>query len=320
MLRTHLTEQWGLRYPILGAPMAGTAHGKLARAITKAGGLGQVGTSSETPIEYLEEEASIARGDDDSRFGIGLMIWALERRPELFEAAIAARPFLLSMSFGSPGPYVERAHSAGILVVTQVNTVAAAREAEAAGVDVVVAQGTEAGGHTGFVSTLPLLQGVLDAVSVPVLAAGGIATARGLAAVLAAGAHGAWVGTAFLVSTEAGNTPAVRQRVLSAAESDTIHTHAFDDVQRVPWPDQYPGRALRNRFAEEWHGRSKGLTDEAHAEYDRARSRGDYDVAVVYAGEASGLIQQERSTAEIVQEIGEDAETLLRRRRTELLD
>jgi nitronate monooxygenase len=319
MLRTHLTEQWELRYPILGAPMVGAANGRLARAITKAGGLGQIGISSETPVEYLEEEATIARGDDDSRFGIGLMIWALERRPELFGAALAARPFLLGMSFGSPAPYVERAHNAGILVATQVNSVAGAREAAASGVDVIVAQGTEAGGHTGFVSTLPLLQGVLEAVDVPVLAAGGIATARGLAAVLAAGAQGAWIGTALLVASEAGNTPAVRQRVIAAAESDTIHTHTFDDVQRVPWPDEYPGRALRNRFAEQWHGRSKSLTDTAFAEYGEARSRGDYDVAVIYAGEASGLIDRERTAAEIVQAIGQEAEALVRRRSAELL-
>jgi nitronate monooxygenase len=321
MLRTHLTEQWDLRYPILGAPMAGTADGKLARAVTQAGGLGQVGIGSETPVEYLEEETAIARGDDDARFGIGLMIWALERRPELFEAAVAARPFLLSMSFGSPAPYVERAHAAGIKVATQVNTVAAAREAAAAGVDLVVAQGTEAGGHTGAVSTLPLLQGVLEAVgdTVPVVAAGGIATARGLAAVLAAGAQGAWIGTALLASTEAGNTPAVRQRVIAATEADTIHTHTFDDVTRTPWPDQYPGRALRNRFAEAWHGRSKDLTEEAFAEYGHARSRGDFDVAVIYAGEASGLVQRERSTTEILQELGQEAEALLRRRSADLL-
>ena len=319
MLRTYLTEQWGLKYPILGAPMVGATDGKLTRAITKAGALGQIGISSEMSVAYLEAEAAVARGDDDARFGIGLMVWALERRPELFEAALAARPFLLALSFGSPGPYVERAHAAGILVATQVNTVAAAREAEAAGVDLVVAQGTEAGGHTGFVSTLPLLQGVLDAVRVPVLAAGGIATARGLAAVLAAGAQGAWIGTAFIVAHEAANAPAVRRRVIDAAESDTIHTHTFDDVQRVPWPDEYPGRALRNRFADAWHGRSKGLTDAAFAEYAEARSRGDYDVAVVYAGEAAGLVQQERSAAEIVREIGEGAEALLRHRGKELL-
>ena len=124
MLRTYLTERWGLRYPILGAPMVGATDGKLARAITKAGALGQIGISSETSVEYLEAEAAIARGDDETRFGVGLMIWALERRPELFEAAIAARPFLLALSFGSPGPYVERAHAAGILVATQVNTAA----------------------------------------------------------------------------------------------------------------------------------------------------------------------------------------------------
>jgi nitronate monooxygenase len=320
MLRTHLTEQWDLRYPILGAPMAGTANGKLARAVTKAGGLGQVGIGSETPVEYLEEESSIARGDDGSTFGIGLMIWALERRPELFDAAVAARPFVLSMSFGSPAPYVERAHAAGIKIATQVNTVAAAREAAAAGVDLIVAQGTEAGGHTGSISTLPLLQGVLDvAGDIPVVAAGGIATARGLAAVLAAGAQGAWIGTALLVANEAGNNQTVRQRVIAATEADTIHTHTFDDVTRTPWPDQYPGRALRNRFADQWHGRSKALTAEAHAEYDQARARGDYDVAVIYAGEGSGLVDRERSTAEILQTMTQEAEALLRRRTTELL-
>lgn len=320
MLRTHLTEQWGLRYPILGAPMVGATNGKTARAITKAGALGQIGISAETPIEYIEEEAAIARGDDESRFGIGLMLWALERRPELFEAAVKARPFLLALSFGSPAPYVERAHAAGILVATQVNTVADAREAEAAGVDLVVAQGTEAGGHTGSVSTLPLFQGVLDAVSVPVLAAGGIATPRGLAAVLAAGAHGAWIGTALVVSSEAANTPALRQRIVAATEADTILTHTFDDVQRAAWPDRYAGRALTNRFAEQWHRRSQNLTDDAFTEYARARSRGDYDIAVIYAGEAVGLIHAERSAAEIVREIGEGAEALLRRRRSELLD
>src|SRR5262245_60924993 len=109
MLRTYLTEQWGLKYPIVGAPMVGATDGQAARAITKAGSLGQIGISSEASVQYLEEQAAIARGDDEGRFGIGLMIWALEQRPELFDAAIAARPFLLGLSFGSPAPYVERA-------------------------------------------------------------------------------------------------------------------------------------------------------------------------------------------------------------------
>jgi nitronate monooxygenase len=319
MLRTYLTEQLGLRYPILGAPMAGTAQGPLARAISDAGGLGLVGVSSETPLPFVEAQSAIARGSDNGRFGIGLMIWALEYRPEQFDAALEERPTVLSLSFGSPAPFVERAHAAGSLVVTQVNSVEKAREAEAAGVDIIVAQGTEAGGHTGFVSTLPLLQGVLDAVSVPVLAAGGVASPRGLAAVLAAGAQGAWVGTVFLAATEASNAPAVRQRVIAATEVETIHTHAFDDVQQVPWPDEFPGRALRNRFAERWHGRSADLTDEERAAYARARTDGDYDVAVIYAGQGSTLVHRERPAAEIVRELAEGAESLLRARSASLL-
>jgi nitronate monooxygenase len=319
MLRTYLTERLGLRYPILGAPMAGTAQGRLARAISEAGGLGLIGVSGETPLPFIEEQSAVARGDNAGRFGIGLMIWALEYRPELFDAAVDARPYLLSLSFGSPAPFVDRAHAAGILVATQVNSVEKAREAEAAGVDVIVAQGTEAGGHTGHTSTLPLLQGILEAVSTPVLAAGGVASARGLAAVLAAGAQGAWVGTAFLASPEASNTPAVRERVVRATEVETIHTHAFDDVQQVPWPDEFPGRALRNRFAEEWHGRSRDLTDEARAAYAQARTAGDYDVAVIYAGEGAGLVNSQRPASEVVRELGEGAEALLRARWPSLL-
>ena len=319
MLRTHLTDRWGLRYPIVGAPMASAAGGRLARAITEAGGLGMVGTNVNTPIASIETETAIARGDDNGRFGLGLMIWALEYRPELFDAALDARPFLLSLSFESPAPFVARAHAAGSLVVTQVNSVEAAREAEAAGVDIVVAQGTEAGGHTGSVSTLPLLQAVLEAVSIPVLAAGGVASARGLAAVLAAGAQGAWTGTAFLASPEASNAEGSKQRVIAANETETIHTHAFDDVQQVPWPDQYPGRALRNRFSEQWHGRSASLSDEDRAGYERARAAGDFDVAVVYAGQGSALVNRQRSAGDVVRELGDGAEALLRERAAALL-
>ena len=133
-----------------------------------------IGVGSDAPVSYIETETTLARGDDDTRFGLGLFVWAIERRPELLDAAIAARPTLLALSFGSPAPYVERVHSAGIRVAAQVGTVETAGEAAAAGVDLVVAQGTEAGGHTGHVGTLPLLQAVLETVDLPVLAAGGI--------------------------------------------------------------------------------------------------------------------------------------------------
>lgn len=321
MLHTYLSEQLELRYPIVGAPMAGPAGGRLARAITAAGGLGMIGIGSQTPVSFIERETAIARGDDEAHFGIGLMIWALDKRPDLLDAAIAARPFLLSLSFGSPGPYVSRCHDAGILVATQVNSADRALEAQAAGVDLIVAQGTEAGGHTGQVATLPVLQTVLDAVQTPVLAAGGIASPRGLAAALAAGAEGAWIGTAFLACPECDNTEEARRRVLTASESDTILTHVFDRVQDIPWPRQHPGRALRNRFAEEWEGRADELTgnQETAQRYRQSRTEGDFDVAVIYAGQAAGLVTAQRPAAEVVRDIGEGAEKLLRSRSASLV-
>lgn len=316
MLHTFLTDGLGLRYPIIGAPMAGVAGGRLARAVSHAGGLGMIGIGSETKVSFIEREAEIARGQDDTRFGLGLMIWAVERRPELLDACLAARPALLSLSFGTIAPYFERVHAAGILVATQVQTRQAALEAEAAGVDLIVAQGTEAGGHShrAGVGTLTLLQTVLGAVEAPVLAAGGIASAAGLAAILAAGAQGAWIGTAFLASGEADNTNEARQRLIAAGETDTVLTDVFDRVQRTAWPAEHPGRALRNRFEAEWHGRADQLPEEVKDQYQQSRAQRDYDVAVIYAGQAAGMVTAERPAGEIAREIGEGAEALLRKR------
>ncbi len=321
MLHTYLTDDLTLGYPIVGAPMANAAGGRLARAISGAGGLGMIGIGSDAAVSLVEEESAVARGEDQTRFGLALMIWALERRPELLDAALAARPFLLSLSFGSPQPYVARVHQAGALVVTQVNTVAAAREAEQCGVDLIVAQGTEAGGHTGYAGTLPLLQAVLEAVQIPVLAAGGIASSRGLAAVLAAGAAGAWIGTAFLACPECANRAEVRRRIVAAGETDTVHTHVFDQVQGLAWPQQYPGRALRNDFTRQWHDRADQLPRDTAAieQYRQARAAGDYDTAVIYAGQAVGLVTQERPAADVVRDLGEGAEAVLRRRCGEVL-
>ncbi|TMC81052.1 MAG: nitronate monooxygenase, partial [Chloroflexi bacterium] len=256
MLHTYLTTSWGLRYPIIGAPIAYVGRGRLVRAVTQAGGLGMFGIGSSESVEFLMQEVAIARGSDGGRFGIGMHTWAIEKRPDLLDAAIETRPFLISISFGSPAPYVERLHQHGILLATQVNTRAEAIQAEQAGVDLIVAQGTEAGGHvTGQVSTLPLLQTVLDAVRIPVVAAGGIASPRGVAAALAAGAEGVWVGTALLASPECANTDQARTRITQARETDTVLTRAFDVAQGLAWPPQYPGRALRNRFTDQWHTR-----------------------------------------------------------------
>jgi nitronate monooxygenase len=250
------------------------------------------------------------------------MAWALDRNPGLLDKAIDARPALVSVSFGSPAPYVDALHEAGIAVASQVQDVAGARAAAEAGVDFVVAQGTDAGGHTGTVGTLPLLQLVLDTVDVPVIAAGGIATARGLAAILAAGAAGAWVGTCLLASPEATTKPEARAKVLAARETDTVLTRVFDVAQGIPWPERFAGRALRNRFTDRWHGREAELATDAAAgsDLDGARRTADYDMAYVYAGQAVGLVRASRPAAEVVRDLGEGAASLLGEQLDRLLD
>lgn len=314
MLRTALTEMLSLRLPIVGAPMASVGHGRLARAVSSAGGLGMIGVGSADRAELVEREAAVARGEDGTPFGIGLMAWALPDRPDLLDATLAARPRLVSVSFGSPAPYVDRLHDAGILVATQVPDAASAREAVAAGADLLVAQGAEAGGHAGDVGTLPLLQRLLDSVDIPVLAAGGIATGRGVAAALAAGAAGVWVGTCLLACPETAATDAARRRVVAAEETDTVRTRVFDLAQRIPWPEGFPGRALRNGFTQRWHGREDELAAHPAAadELRDARRAQDYDTMYVYAGQAVGLVSAERPAAEVVRELGEAAERQLR--------
>ncbi len=320
MLHTYITQQWGLRYPVIGAPMAYAAGGRLAHAVSRAGGLGMFGAGSKDSPEMIERESALARGDGE-KFGIALMAWALEKRPELLDAAIAQAPFLLAISFGSIRPYVDKVHRAGILVASQVNHRRAAVEAAGAGADLIVAQGTEAGGHTGRVATLPLLQIVLEAVDKPVAAAGGIASGRGLAAVLAAGAVAGWIGTAFLLSPESQITEEARRLLMAADETGTIQTSVFDRANNLAWPPEFPGRALRNAFAGEWHGREEELVSNASemARFRQGAEAKNYDVTSIYAGQAVGLLSRAAPAAEIVRDLGEDAEKILRQRTRDLL-
>lgn len=308
---TALTREWGLSHPLVLAPMSGPGGGRLAGAVTAAGGLGMIGVGSSAPVEMVEEEAALARRSGP--FGIGLMIWAVERRPELLEAALAAEPAVVSLSFGDPEPYVARVHGAGTRIVSQVQNGASAARAVTAGVDAVVAQGGEAGGHTGSVATLPLLQEVLavaEPAGVAVLGAGGIATGAGMAAVLAAGADGAWIGTRFVATEEALGAPDAKKRIVAAADTDTVHTRVFDIAQGIPWPPGFPGRALRNAFTDRWHGREDALhaeLEDARTALQRARKDGDYDTAYIYAGQACGLVDDVPAAGELVERIVADA-------------
>ncbi|TDE36161.1 nitronate monooxygenase [Nonomuraea mesophila] len=302
MPNTWLTGRFRLDVPLVGAPMAGVGDGRLAAAVSGAGGLGMVGVPPAAPGSWVTEQAAVAAASGRP-YGVGLMAWALPANHAQFEAVLAVRPDLVSVSFGDCLPYVGPLREAGIAVAVQAGTTDEARAAERAGVDVVVARGGEGGGHgRADVATLPLLQSVLDAVDVPVLAAGGIATARGLAAVLAAGAEGAWVGTAFLGCSETTAPEAARQRVLDAGETGTAYGRVFDVAQRLDWPPEYGGRALRNTFFDRWAGRETELAADgtAQAELARARREGDFDTACIYAGQAVGLVRRQRTAADVV--------------------
>ncbi len=315
MLSTRLVRDLGFEVPIIGAPMSPQAGGRLAAAISNAGGLGMIGVAAAQTVEALEHDVADVRALAPGRpFGIGLMVWVVDARPELLEAAIALRPRALALSFGDPAKHVPAARAAGIRVVSQVQDRASALEAERAGVDAIVAQGTEAGGHTGSVGTLPLLQIVLESVRVPVIAAGGIATGRGLAAVLAAGAQAAWIGTPFLVAEEARNSDAARRKVIDARETETVHTRVFDVAQNIPWPERFPGRALRNAFTDRWRGHEEALAsdDAAKRELREAKAAEDYAKAVIYAGQTVGMLDHVEPAASIVERIARDAEACLR--------
>src|SRR4051812_36506083 len=314
VITTSLTRWFDLDCPVFGAPMAGVSGGALARAVSLGGGLGMIGVGSETEVDWITEQARLP-AEADVSFGIGLMAWALERRPELLTAAIAAGPALVSVSFGDPAPFVGPLHDAGIAVATAVNSLADLDRAHAAGADIIVAQGTEAGGHTGQRATLPLLQEVLGATDRPVLAAGGVATGAGLAAVLVAGAAGGWIGTPFLSCTEATNSAAARARIRAAGGDRTVLTSAFDIAQGLPWPARWPGRALTNEFTVTWEGREDELRGDAAAaeQVRRARAEGDLEHAPLYAGESVGLVSAEESATAVVRRLAAEARTALER-------
>lgn len=312
-MRTWLTERFGLTVPVVGAPMAGISGGALTAAISSAGGLGMLGAGSSVSADWIRKQGAVA-AESGKPYGVGLMAWAMAERPEHLDAVLQLRPALVSVSFGDYTPYVEPLQAAGIVVATQAGTVADAREAAAAGVDVIVARGAEGGGHgRNAVGTLPLLQGILDAVDLPVLAAGGISGARGLAAVLAAGASGGWIGTAFLTCVEAMTAGPVRRRLIEADETATVYGTVFDAASRAGWPDEFGGRALRNAFFDDWEGREASLKsdDAAHERFTAAVRTADVTASSLYAGQGVGALDRERTAAEVLADFA-SADTHLR--------
>jgi nitronate monooxygenase len=310
MLSTPWSRRMGLRVPILNAPMGGVAGGRLAAAVTAAGGLGMVGMGTAGSTSSLAAELPHAAGT----FGIGLVDWVIRKEPELFDAALAARPVLVSVSFGTDLSWVRRAHDAGIAAATQVYNSVEAQRAQDAGIDLLVARGSEGGGHgDATIGTLPLLDAVLDAVSVPVLAAGGIASPRSLAAVLAAGASGAWLGTCLSACPEALTTDATRRALVAARETDTTSTRVFDIARGLPWSKRFPSRVLRNDFVARWTGHEDALADDSDArdELVAAMAADDPRTAPVDAGQGVGMITGVAPVGQVIERLCAGAEKLL---------
>ena len=330
MLRTSLCKLLNIEAPVICAPMGPHITSlELAAEVSNAGGLGIISFGGYPPPQ-LRQEIRRLRTLTKKPFGVNLLLqFPIE---EHVNVCVEERVPVISFFWGDPSPYVERAHAAGLKVIDQVGSVEAAKRSAGAGVDAVIAQGVEAGGHiAGQISTMVLVPRVVDAVSpVPVAAAGGIADARGLVAALALGAEGVVLGTRFLATLEAAAHPIYKQKVLEATEEDTVRTTLFGRG----WPNA-PHRTLRTAFVDEW------LKDEARGSEQRvdepvigetmfggqrvplqrfagfpptAEATGDIESMGLLAGQSVGLVTDIKPAAVIVRELVAGARAIIERR------
>jgi nitronate monooxygenase len=313
---------FGLTYPVMSAPMALHSGGTLAAAVSAAGGLGSFGgTHPAKGPDWIRDEIATIRARTDRPFAVGFITPFLPFTAPLFEAAVGERPAAIALSFADPRPWLEQAKAVDARVICQVQNHDDADLVVTAGADVLVAQGTEAGGHTGTMGLLPFLAGVVDRhPDVPVLAAGGIADGRTLAAALTAGADGAWLGTAFLATPEAVEVHDLHKDLIVGSDgTDTVFTRAYDIVSGLPWPAAIGERVRRNRFTEEWSGREVELRDRREelmppAGVNPFEAPPDPETSAVLYGQSAGSVNAIRPAAEIIRTICEDAERILRSR------
>ena len=335
MLRTRFTEMFGLTYPVMSAPMALHSGGQLAGAVSAAGGLGSFGgIHPGRGPDWMAAEMAAVRAATDGPFAVGFITAFIPMFQPLFDAALeagtdtggAAAPPVIALSFGDPQPWLDRAKNAGATTMCQVQTLDDAARAVDAGADFLVVQGTEAGGHTGQMSLLPFVAAAAARwPDVPLLAAGGIADGRTLAAVIKAGADGAWVGTAFLATPEAVEVQDLHKELIVGSDGgDTVFTRAFDIVSGLPWPAGIGERARRNRFTDEWTGREVELqsrrqefvTPPGTVPFQKAP---DPDTDEILYGQGAGFVTAVRAAAEVLRTICDDAEAILRTRPPQLL-
>jgi nitronate monooxygenase len=318
VITTQLNRLLGVRYPILLAAMDLVADARLTLAVSQAGGFGILGGGYGN-TNWLEHELALlvgARNASVMRFGVGFITWSLAKQPQLLDQTLAAKPDAVWLSFGDPAPFAEDIKAAGALLICQIQSVAMAQDAVAKGADVIVAQGAEGGGHGVSCGTITLVPAVVDAIGhkVPVAMAGGVGDGRGLAAALMLGAQGVVLGTRFYASQEAAGHPNAKARLVAASCEDTLRSSVFDVSRENIWPAPYTGRCLLNDHARKWAGREmellRHISEEREAFVD-ARTRGDFDIAPVIAGEVVGLIHDVPSAKDIVERIMAEAGALI---------
>jgi nitronate monooxygenase len=318
-ISTSLTELLGIQHPILSAPMDLIAGARLAAAVSNAGGFGVLGGGYGDKA-WLEQETAKLKQRASAPFGVGFITWSLAKQPELLDIALDAKPRAVMLSFGDPKPFAPRINAAGARLICQVQTEDMARAALDAGADVLIAQGTEAGGHGASRTTIDIVPAIVDLAAgrVPVVAAGGIGDGRGLAAMLMLGASGVLLGTRFYASQECDGADEAKQRICAATSGSTVRGIVFDLSRNNVWPAPFTGRCLVNDHSRRWSGREVELLQNVTAvaaDYAAAKAAGNFDVAAVIAGEAVGLIHDIPPAAEIVERIVSEAEQILLGRR-----
>jgi len=294
--------------------MAMHSGGTLAAAVSAAGGMGSFGGIHVSgKAEWVRAEVARVRDRTDRPFSIGFITPFLSFAESQFQAALDARPAAIALSFSDPGEWVHRAKDAGLRTICQVQGFADADAAIEAGADVLVAQGTEAGGHTGTMGLLPLLIGIAERYpEVVLLAAGGMSSGRALAAALLAGADGAWLGTAFLATPEAIEVDDdYKAAVVASDGEDTVFTRTYDIASGLPWPSGIGARVRRDAFTDEWAEHEGEL---------RQRRDAAAPGQPLYIGQSARFVDVIRPAAEVVRLVSEEAERFLLERPALLLN
>ena len=306
-------KKLGLKYPIFQGGMAWVADGKLAAAVSNAGGLGIIG-SGNAPGKVVADEIESAKSLTKKPFGVNVMLLS-PYADEVVKVILANKDSVavVTTGAGNPAKYIEKLKDAGIKVIPVVGSVALARMMERVGVDAVVAEGMESGGHIGKLTTMALVPQVVDAVKIPVIAAGGIGDGRGMAAAFMLGAEGVQMGTRFLVATESKIHPNYKKAVLRAKDASTLVTGEYAG---------HPSRVLKNKMAKTYIGLEKEEALKPHPDYDkleelgtgslrRAVIEGDAETGSFMAGEIAGMVKKEQPAAEILAEVYSQADKLL---------